>query len=359
MEEPQQMKLFNILLFAVFCGGSQAQGDVKFLRGPLNDAIQLAKAEKKPVMIDFYTDWCRWCDTLDARTYSDNTIASFITSHVVPIKIDGEKGEGVGLVKKHAVRGYPTTLLINTDGEEIDRIVGFLPPEKFLPDIAAMVKGENTLKSVNAELQAKPDDPETRYRAAQKFASRFETTIAAEHYRRLLELDPGNSLGHNEEARFELALAALREEQKPDGLLAFLKEYPTSARLTSSYASLFQFYLRSKDSTQAQAFFHRYIEREPEDVGAMNNFAWQSATQKLNLEYAAEVAGKAVALAKNDGDRAMYLDTQATVEFVRGNIKQAIALEEEALRLLADAPAKARKDYEDTLTKFKAAQKAQ
>jgi thioredoxin len=353
------MRFVNTLFLVIGLFVSSGQADVKFLRGPLSEALQRAAAEGKPAMIDVYTDWCRWCDTLDARTYSDNVVASYINSQVIPIKIDAEKGEGTDIAKKYAVRGYPTILLMGADGEEIDRIVGYMPPEKFLPEITAIVKGENTLKSVKTELQAKPNDPETRYRAARKFGSRFEPTIAAEHYRRLLELDPDNSLGHNEEARFELAQEAMRGERTPDGLLAFAKDYPASPRLSLAYASLFQFYLRAKDSTQSEAFFRRYIQREPHDASAMNNFAWESATQKINLEYAAEVATKAVALAQKDDERAMYLDTQATVEFVRGNIHQAVALEEKALGLLTDAPAKTRKDYEDTLAKFKAAQKAQ
>lgn len=352
------MRHLCLLLFVLSLTISAGRADVKFLRGPLRDAIQQAKAEKKPVMIDFYTDWCRWCDTLDARTYTDNAVASYLNAQVVPIKIDAEKGEGVDIAKKHAIRGYPTTLLINTDGEEIDRIVGFVPPEKFLPDITAMIKGENTLQAVRAELKAKPGDPETHYRAAQKFASRFESDIASEQYQKLLELDPNNSLGHNEEARFEVAVVTLRQARKPDALVAFIRDYPSSARLSQAYATLFQTYLRMKDSTQAETYFRRYIEREPQDAGAMNNFAWESSTQKTNLEFASEVAAKAVALAQKDGERAMYLDTQANVEFARGNIERAIALEERALNLLADAPAKARKEYEETLAKFRDARKA-
>jgi thioredoxin-related protein len=351
------MKHVNALVLLIILGISSSQADVKFLHGPMSEALQRATAEKKPVMIDFYTDWCRWCDTLDARTYSDNGVASYINDRVIPIKIDAEKGEGIDLAKKHAVRGYPTTLVIGSDGEEIDRIVGFEPPEKFLPDITAIVKGENTLKTVKAELQAKPNDAETRYRAAQKFASRFETSVAAEHYQKLLELDPKNALGHNEEARYEVALNALRGERTPDKLLTFINDYPASTRISEAYATLFRFSLSTKDTAKAEAFFRRYIEREPQDAGAMNNFAWESATQRANLAYAAEVAARAVALAQKDGERAMYLDTQATVEFVRGNIERAVALEEHALELLAGAPAKTRKDYEDTLAKFKAAQK--
>ena len=109
-----------------------ASADVKFLTGPFNDALARAGTEKKPIMIDFYTDWCRWCDTLDAKTYSDTQVSEFIAKNVVPYKIDAEKGEGIDLAKKYGVKAFPTILLIQSNGEEIDRLLGYMPPDKFL-----------------------------------------------------------------------------------------------------------------------------------------------------------------------------------------------------------------------------------
>ncbi len=71
----------------------------------------------------------------------------------------------------------------------------------------------------------------------------------------------------------------------------------------------------------------------------------------------AALAAQAVAAAGSDGERAMYLDTEASVEFARGKTDSAIALEEKALDLLKSAPPKERADYEKTLAKFKEAQK--
>ena len=79
------MKQTLTIIFTLFVAAS-LQAEIRFLHGPFADAIKKAEAEQKPVMIDFITDWCRWCDTLDARN-----------SNVIPIKIDAEKGEGIDL----------------------------------------------------------------------------------------------------------------------------------------------------------------------------------------------------------------------------------------------------------------------
>jgi thioredoxin-related protein len=346
-------KLWMILLAVVLAGGS-AQAEIKFLRGPLDEAITRARTEKKPIMIDFITDWCRWCDTLDARTYSDAGVADYINGTVVPIKIDAEKGEGIAIAKKYGVRAYPTILLIDANGDEIDRMLGYMPPEPFLKTVTDYVTGVNTLAQMRAELEKKPDDPAIRYAAATKYAGRYEPGRAAEQYQKLLELDPKNTLGHNEEAEYSIAVNSLQSESKGAPLEAFVEKYPGSPRVRQALGTLVDASLRKGDGDEAKKYFLRYSAKYPDDAMMMNNYAWTCAGKKINLDDAAATAAAAVALAKTDGDRAMYMDTQATVEFERGNAKEAIAIEEKALGLLKDATPKERKGYEETLARFKA-----
>jgi len=342
------------LIVCMFVLISSTSAGIKFLHGPLSEALERAKTENKPVFIDFTTDWCRWCDTLDVRTYSDANVAAYVESHVIPIKIDAEKGEGIDLAKKHGVRAYPTMLVISADGEEIDRLLGYMPPDKFMAELTDLLAGKNTVNTVRALLKEKPDDPEVRYTAAKKFLSRFEMASAVEQFEKLLELDPNNTRGHNLEARFEVGLLNVQTKQRPDELEEFVKDYPSAEQLAQALVTLTQHYLRAKDPDEAETYFRRYLDKDPSNAMVMNNVAWEFAGLKAKLDFAAELSAKAVSLATTDGDRAMFLDTQATVEFERGDTSKAIALEEKAVGLLAGAPEKERKPYEETLAKFKA-----
>jgi thiol:disulfide interchange protein len=137
------------LIFALLIGAvMSATAEIHFMRGVLGDAVKKAAAENKPVMIDFITDWCRWCDTLDARTYSDKAVADYVNARMIAIKIDAEKGEGIDIAKKYGVNGYPTILLVHASGEEIDRILGFVPAEPFLITIRDYVNCVNTLPAL-------------------------------------------------------------------------------------------------------------------------------------------------------------------------------------------------------------------
>jgi len=349
-------KLCTLLALLLLLGGTSV-GEIRFLKGSLGEAMTRAQAEKKPVMIDFITDWCMWCDTLDTYTYSDAAVADYVNGNIVPIKIDAEKGEGIAIAKKYGVRAYPTILLISATGEEIDRVVGYVPPVPFLNTMRDYVNGVNTIASLKISLEKNPGDPALRYAAAKKFASRNEIAAAAEHYQKLIELDPNNTLGHNDEAEYTLAINAMRAEKNPAKVAAFAEKYPNSPLRRNALGTLVNTFSNAGDADGARKYYTLYAAQWPDDAMMMNNYAWTCAGKMINLDQAAEVSEKAVALAKTDNERAMYLDTQATVEFKRGNAQRAIQLEEQALSNLKNATPKERKEYEDTLEKFKAGKK--
>jgi thioredoxin-related protein len=342
-----------LALVVVLLATTATHGEISFLRGPLKEALTKADAEKKPVMIDFITDWCRWCDTLDVHTYSNEHVAGFINANLVPIKIDAEKGEGIEIAKKYGVAAYPTIVVIKSNGEEIDRILGYVPAEPFLKTITDYVEGRNTIGTLQADLEKKPDDASLQYALAEKFQDRNNAAKAAEHFQKVLALDPNNSLGHNEEAQYAVALSAFRSSKDPSQLVSFVDHYPKSEMIRQALSTIWRSYIKAKDAENARKYFLQTMEKLPNDAGLMNNYAWACAEQKINLDHAAEVAKKAVELATKDGDRAGYIDTYATVEFARGNSEKAIVLERQALDLLKDAPAKTKKPYEESMAKFK------
>src|SRR5687767_3851930 len=73
------------------------------------------------------------------------------------------------LGERYGVRGYPTLLIVDAEGGEIDRIVGYGGLPGFTAEIERIRKGEGTLPALRAKHQAAPDDVE----AALAYASRL------------------------------------------------------------------------------------------------------------------------------------------------------------------------------------------
>lgn len=99
-------------------------------------ALQQAMAEKRPVVIDFYADWCLPCKELEAKTFSDPRVAQSFDG-VVALKADltSDEDPAVREVKQRfRIVGVPTIVFLDASGQERAdlRLVQFEPPDAFL-----------------------------------------------------------------------------------------------------------------------------------------------------------------------------------------------------------------------------------
>ena len=89
---------------------------------------------QKAMIIDFYADWCIPCKELDAMTFSDPKVIEQ-SKNFNAYKADMTKSlsdEVSALRTKYNIVGVPTVLIINSRGEEVHRITGFVNSNEFL-----------------------------------------------------------------------------------------------------------------------------------------------------------------------------------------------------------------------------------
>lgn len=129
-------------------------------------AKELAAIGDKPIVIDFYTDWCVWCKKFDKEVAPKAEIVEFFTNEAVYAKINAEEDTMVS--KAFKVMGYPTFVLTNSKGEEIDRIAGYLPADEFLQTIDDYRNGIGTLNALLEEAKTS-DDRELYFQIADKY----------------------------------------------------------------------------------------------------------------------------------------------------------------------------------------------
>ena len=104
-----------------------------------DEGMALAKEQNKPVMIDFYADWCGWCKKLDSETYVDSDVIK-MSEDFINVKVDTEV-QG-NFAQKYGVRGLPTIVFTDSDGNEIRRVVGYKNADAFLMEMKAAINGE-------------------------------------------------------------------------------------------------------------------------------------------------------------------------------------------------------------------------
>jgi thioredoxin:protein disulfide reductase len=104
-------------------------------------ALTGAKIAGRPVVIDFYADWCIPCKQLDARTFSNEAVVRE-SERFVRLKADLTTADDstAALAKRYAIVGVPTIVFIDSSGKEIDeaRLTGFEDADAFLGRIRAV-----------------------------------------------------------------------------------------------------------------------------------------------------------------------------------------------------------------------------
>lgn len=104
-------------------------------------ALDRAKVENKPVLVDFFATWCGPCKLMDRETYTDSAVGAELTNWI-GARIDVDKNEEVA--KRFGIEMIPTTVLLQPDGKEIARESGYVGPQAF---VALAQKGRQNLPS--------------------------------------------------------------------------------------------------------------------------------------------------------------------------------------------------------------------
>ncbi|HEY2124326.1 MAG TPA: DUF255 domain-containing protein [Chthoniobacterales bacterium] len=115
-----------------------------------------ARKENRFVLLDLEAVWCHWCHVMDAETYRDPKVIALIQSRYLAVKVDQDSRPDIS--NRYEDFGWPATVVFNTDGSEIVKRQGYIPPRPMASMLQAIIDDPSPGPSIVKEEPIVTDD---------------------------------------------------------------------------------------------------------------------------------------------------------------------------------------------------------
>lgn len=213
------------------------------------DAVREARRLKRPIFLDLYAVWCVPCKRLEEKTFSHPLVHTLLSKYLV-IRFDIDQMEGKRLTRRFRVRRFPTTLILDSNGNEVERIIGYYTARYFRPAIVAGYLQRNTYQQLRSGVQAQPNNLLLRLRLADRLILRRQVEPARMLYQSIWKTDRNNKKKVGAWALFGLARSYTRMGMYAYALPwldYFHKQYPGS---TNAQLEAYRLHLYALEKTR-------------------------------------------------------------------------------------------------------------
>ena len=221
-------------------------------------------------------------------------------------------------------------MFVDKEGNEIDRIVGFKPPQEYLAEMTRIRNGVNTYPDLLRQWDEDPLNAEVLASLAMKVEGMGGLEAAVGYWEELFKLDNVDSK-MRATANYKMASYMAQQQNDPSPLLSLLNTEKDVDILLETHGALVSYYKRAKDAAAEATAYKRYVDftvgAGQESPGFLNGYAWRMTQLEQNLEDALDRINEAVTLLDSLAEareQAQILDTKAEVLWKLGRIEDAV-----------------------------------
>jgi thioredoxin-related protein len=232
--ERDHMKTWTIVVAVLAMGAPSLAADwQKDFKKTFAEARAAAQAADKPMYLHFTTTWCHWCRQIEKDDYSSDegrkALEPFVCATLDCTVLTGQPGAeakiNLDLMKRFAVSGYPSLVMVTADGAFLHSWSGYMPVAAFARELEKPLKVLQEYKDFVKEL-AKGDKTtyEHNLKAMNGYAKFQKWDSAAEAAQVIRKLDAKDEKGDAAMAAYVQYKAARAANASGDKIKAALEE---------------------------------------------------------------------------------------------------------------------------------------
>jgi len=338
--------LVIITALKIITCNAQQQTGITWIEGFPQDFSK----DNKITMVDFYDKGCPPCVRLMKETFTDKRVIEFIQSNLTCFKFYAWAKENKPTQEKYKVYGIPMLVFFDSKGNEIERLSGFIPPDKLLIELNRIKKGENTYLSLKEQYSKEPNNPEIVYHLAFKEANigRKGDDNSQILWKKLSEVSVPDSY-YSDYAKLNYYTGILWANKQSTDLVVFLDSLVNDSLKLIGFKDVLNFFRYDKKDTVSEIKYYKkysdYIINNKTTLSPsvlidfLNGYSWRMTEFNQNLNDALEKINYVVSILPDNTvalDLAGKLDTQSEVLWKLNRNVDALMIVDRCIKLLPD-----------------------
>ncbi|MCG8616085.1 MAG: thioredoxin fold domain-containing protein [Desulfobacterales bacterium] len=101
-----------------------------------------AKKSDRPIFLYFGAPWCTYCTKLKKTTFKDTRVTDYLNRNFVSIQVNTDNQRD--LAKKWRIKGLPTMWFLESDGDKVNSLPGYVGADQFLQILKYIHTGSYT-----------------------------------------------------------------------------------------------------------------------------------------------------------------------------------------------------------------------
>lgn len=129
-----------------------------------DEGLASAREDGRYVFVNVYAPWCGWCQKMKEEVYTDARVASYLKAYFERVHVNYDDTESTydyrgreltarRLAQTLKVRGVPALVILNSDGQYLMHLSGFIGPQRLLPVLRYIASGRYERESYEVFLR--------------------------------------------------------------------------------------------------------------------------------------------------------------------------------------------------------------